>query len=149
MSKDANKEICKIININEDACNFYKAAQMETKDLTVMDIFKKYEETHGEVVTELQSYVRQNGGEPEADPTIAGMVQQVWGEVKAKISNDVDESLIASLEEAEDRCIHSIKDAIKDDNIPAEARVVLKKQEATLQKAHDYMKIMKDNVKAA
>lgn len=149
MSKDANKEICKIININEDARNFYKAAQLEVKDLNIMDTFKKYEDIHGEVVTDLQQYVAQNGGEPEADETIVGMAQQAWGEMKAKISNDVDASLISSLEEAEDRCIHSIKDAIKDDSIPAEARVVLKKQEGTLQKAHDYMKIMKDNAKAA
>lgn len=149
MSKDANKEICKIININEDARNFYKAAQLEVKDLTVMDIFKEYEGIHGRVVTDLQGYVAQNGGEPEADETMMGTMQQVWGELKAKVSNDVDESFISSLEEAEDRCIHSLKDAIADDNIPAEARVVLKKQEETLQKAHDHMKIMKDNAKAA
>lgn len=149
MSKDANKEISNIININEDARNFYKAAQLETKSLVAMDIFKKYEATHGQVVDDLQNFVASNGGKAEADSTAIGAMQKVWGTVKAKVASDTDESLISSLEEAEDRCIHSIKDAIGNDDIPTEARMALKRQEGTLQQAHDYMKIMKDNAKAA
>lgn len=56
------------------------------------------------------------------------------------------------LEKANDevcKIININRDVIKDDGIPAEARIVLRKQEETLQKTHDYMKIMKDNVKAA
>lgn len=149
MSDKSMKEVCKVIDINKDACNFYKAAQLEAKDQTVKGIFQNFEQLHNGVVIDLQKYVTQHGGDPEADSTVTGMAQQVWGEVKAKLSSEPDESLISSLEEAEDRCIHSIKDAIKDDSISAEARTALKRQEATLQKSHDYMKIMKQNAKAA
>lgn len=149
MSDKSTKEVCKIIDINKDACNFYKSAQQEVKSLDMKDTLQKFENTHQQVVRDLQNYVIQNGGDPEAESTVSGMVQQVWGELKAKVSNDVDTSFIASLEEAEDRCIDSLKDAIQNDDISAEARIALKKQETTLQKCHDYMKTMKENAQAA
>ena len=149
MSKDANKEICKIININEDAREFYQEAQEKAENTTVKGIFKDFENLHQGVIINLQNHVRQNGGDPEADETFVGEVAEMWGKLRATLSPNTDESLIASLEEAEDRCIHSIKEAIANDDLPAEARSVLKREEATLQKSHDYMKIMKDNVNAA
>lgn len=149
MSNQENNEVCKIIDINKDASNFYNAAKTEAKDNTVKDIFEKFERLHDGVVINLQNYVRQNGGDPEAESTITGKVGQFWGEMKAKISNDVDESLISSLEEAEDRCINSIDDAINNEELSAAARIALKKEQETLHKSHDYMKIMKENAKAA
>lgn len=148
MSHD-NKEICKVININKDACEFYQEAQNTVKNLDTREIFKNYEELHRDVMTDLQSYVRKNANEAEADTTLMGEIQELWGKARASMTSNVDESLITSLEEAEDRCIHSLKDAISNDNLSAEARIVLKKQEEKLQKSHDYMKMMKDNVNAA
>lgn len=149
MSKQDNKEICKVIDINKDAVDFYSDAQSKAKDGTVKDIFQKFEKLHNDVVVNLQNYVRQNGGEPEAENTMAGQIGQFWGDMKAKISNDVDETLISSLEEAEDRCIHAIKDAADNKNLSPEARMALKEEQALLQQTHNYMKIMKDNAKAA
>ena len=148
MSQD-NKEVCKIININKDACAFYQEAQGKVKNLTTQEIFKNFEELHQNVITDLQACVRENGGEPEADTTLMGEIQELWGKARAAMTSNVDESLITSLEEAEDRCINSLKEAIANDNISATARIALKKQEEKLQKSHDYMKIMKDNVNAA
>ncbi|HPF78803.1 MAG TPA: PA2169 family four-helix-bundle protein [Alphaproteobacteria bacterium] len=149
MSKQDNKEIRKVIDINKDAVDFYSDAKSKAKDNTVKDIFQKFEKLHNDVVINLQNYVRQNGGEPEAENTVAGRVGQFWGDIKAKISNDVDESLISSLEEAEDRCIHAVSDAADNKSLSPETRIVLKQEKTLLQKTHDYMKIMKDNAKAA
>lgn len=149
MSKDANKEVSKIININEDARQFYQTAQEKAENDTVKNIFKDFENLHEGIVINLQNYVRQNGGDPETDGTMTGNVSEMWGKARAALSSNTDESLIASLEEAEDRCIHSIKDAISDDDLPADARATLKREEETLQRSHDYMKIMKQNVNAA
>lgn len=149
MSKNDTKEICKIININKDACDFYNIACEKAENVTVKDVFRKFENLHKDVMVNLQNYVRKNGDMAEADDTVVGQVQKMWGELKAKISNDVDESLITSLEEAEDRCLHSIEDALEDKDISAAAKAALTKEKATLQQTHNYMKIMKDNAKAA
>lgn len=146
---DDNKEICKVININEDAREFYHEAHQKAEDPKVQEIFRKYEDLHSGVVINLQNHVRQNGGNPEAEGTVMGEMQEIWGKARAALSPNVDESLITSLEEAEDRCIHSIKDAIANDSLSSGARVALKKEQDTLQKSHDYMKLMKDNVNAA
>lgn len=149
MSDKDLDEVSKIIDINKDASDFYHDAQEKAKSPTVKDIFKDYEQLHKSVVIELQNYVSQKGGDPEAGNTFAGQAGEVWGKVRAALSPNVDESLITSLEEAEDRCIHSIDDAIANDDLSPETRVALKKQQETLHKSHDYMKIMKENVNAA
>ena len=149
MSNKDTKEVCKIININEDACDFYETAQEATKNPDMKKIFQNFENLHKGVIINLQNYVRQQGSDPEAENTMAGQMQEMWGKMKASLSNDVDESLIVSLEEAEDRCIHSIDDAVKNTDLSPAARTALKKEQSALHKSHDYMKIMKDNVKAA
>jgi uncharacterized protein (TIGR02284 family) len=148
MSDKDTKEVCKIININEDACEFYKSAQEKTDNPDMKKIFKNFENLHNEVIVNLQDYVRENGDDPEAENTFTGQVSEMWGRMKATLSNDVDESLIASLEEAEDRCIHSIDEAIQDGNVSPSARAALKREQGNLHKSHDYMKIMKDNAQA-
>lgn len=149
MSKKDIKEVCKIISLNKDASDFYHDAHQKAKSPTVQKIFKDYEDLHQGVIVNLQNYVRQNGGDPEAENTLSGNVNEMWGNLKASMTSNVDKSLIESLEEAEDRCIHSIDEAIANDDLSPAARTALKKEQKMLHKSHDYMKIMKDNVNAA
>ncbi len=149
MSDKNLDEVCKIIDINRDAAEFYHEAHQKAEDQEIQKIFKNYEDLHHSVVVDLQTFVREQGGDPETNGTIIGNMQEMWGKAKASLTSDVDESLISSLEEAEDRCIHNIKDAIKDENLSANARMALQRQESTLQQSHDYMKMMKDRAKAA
>lgn len=149
MSGNENKELCKLININEDACDFYGSAQEKAENPRLKETLGNLKTLHKGVIINLQNYVRANGGDPEASETLAGQTQKLWGELMAKISNDVDETLVKHLEEAEDRCLHSIKDAIKSDDIAPSTKVALQKELNALQKSHDYMKSLKDSLKAA
>ena len=109
MTSQENKEIAKLININEDAAEFYESAQEQAKSADIKSTFANLETLHKSVIISLQNIVRMNGGKPEAEETFVGQAQQFWGELMASISNDVDETLVTHLEEAEDRCLHSIQ----------------------------------------
>lgn len=147
--QDENNELNKLVCINKDACEFYKNASGEAESAEIKQTFRKLESLHSDVVSNLQSYIRQNGGKPEVEETLVGKTTQFWAELMAKVSNDVDETLVKHLEAAEDRCLHSMQDAIKDDDIRPETKTALQNELQTLRKTHDYMKALKDAMKAA
>lgn len=143
------KELGKLININKDAVEFYKSAQEKAEHPSFRRTFQDLESLHSSVIINLQNYVRNNGGEAEGDQTIRGQASQFWGELMANISSDVDETLVSHLEEAEDRCLHSIEDTMKKDDIDAPTKAALQKEFTALKKSHDYMKALKDSLKDA
>ncbi len=149
MSNTENKELSKLININEDACEFYKYAQEKSENASFKRTFRDLESLHRSVIINLQECIRVNGGDPEADETLSGQARQMWGELMASISNDVDETLVSHLEEAEDRCLNSIEDTMKEEDLSAPTKTVLGNEHSALQKSHDYMKTLKDTLKAA
>lgn len=145
-----NKELSTLININEDACEFYDYAQQKAEDVQIKKAFQDLETLHKNVVVQLQTRVRANGGDAEAEETMVGQAQRFWGALVASVSNDVDETLVSHLEEAEDRCLHSIQDALKSDKLTAATRSVLRSDlMATLRKSHDYMKVLKERMQSA
>lgn len=149
MSQEENNELGKLIDINEDACEFYGSAQEKADSPEIKRTFSELESLHRTVATNLKSRVRANGGDAEAGGTFAGQTRKFWGELMASISNDVDETLVTHLEEAEDRCLHSIQEAMEDPDISPQTKTTLRQELQTLQKSHDYMKALKDALKAA
>ena len=144
-----NKELQKLANINEDACEFYEEAQKKTTSSGLQITFGNLENLHKSVVTNLHTYLRSNNEEPNTDETFEGEVREFWGKLMTFISNDIDATLITHLEEAEDRCLHKIEDIMNDDDTPARIKTLLQDEFEVLQKSHDYMKDLKDTVKAA
>lgn len=126
MSNDENKELSKLININEDAAEFYESAQEKAESPELKLTFGNLESLHKSVIVNLQSIVRTNGGDPEAD-----------------------ETLVTHLEEAEDRCINSIKEAMQSEDISLTTKAALQDEVSILQKSHDHVKALKDYMKAA
>lgn len=147
--KDENKELGKLVNINQDACEFYDNAATKVESPEIKQTFQKLKALHAEIVGNLQGYIRQNGGQAEAHETVVGKSAQFFAELMTKISNDVDETLVSHLEEAEDRCLHSIQDAMKDNDLSPETKNALQNEMTTLHRTHDYMKALKDALKAA
>ncbi len=144
-----NQELQKLANINEDACEFYEEAQKKTKSSGLEITFNNLENLHKSVVLNIHSYLRTNNQEPDTTETFEGEIREFWGKLMASISNDVDETLITHLEEAEDRCLHQIEDIMNNKDTPPVIKVLLEEEYEILQKSHDYMKDLKETVKAA
>jgi len=149
MSLDIKNELSKLIDINEDACEFYESAQEKTDNPQFKSTFRELEQLHKNVIGNMQQHIIDSEGPIEPDQTFTGQTQKFWGELMSSISNDVNETLVTHLEEAEDRCLHSIQDAIEKDDMPTDTVVMLQKEMITLKKTHDYMKDLKDTLKAA
>lgn len=144
-----NREIQKLANINEDACEFYQEARDKAENPQLQTTFRNLESLHKTVVINLQEHLRSNGADVDTDETLEGEVREFWGKLMSSISNDVDETLVKHLEEAEDRCLHKIQDIMNDEDISESQKAILTKEQMALRKSHDYMKALKDMMKAA
>lgn len=152
MSSHENKELGKLIDINEDACAFYKSALQKTQSSQIKEAFQDLEIMHKEVVVDLQNYVRNNNADfeyTEAAQTMVGQAQKFWGELMANASREVDETLISHLQKAEERCFHSVEDVLDSEDISEPAKNLLQNQKSVLQKSHGYIQSLKESVKAA
>ncbi|MCD8497033.1 MAG: PA2169 family four-helix-bundle protein [Alphaproteobacteria bacterium] len=118
-------------------------------DPQIRKTFQNLEKLHRGVIVNLQQHVRANGGDAKARETMTGQAAQFWGSLMTSISNDVDETLVNNLEEAEDRCLHSIEDALKEPDFRSATKDILIHEKSTLQRSHDYMKTLKDTLRAA
>lgn len=149
MFEQENKELLKLASINKDASEFYETAQDEVESDGMKSAFSDLEKLHEDVANALQSRILANGGDAEADETISGQMRELFAVLMTKISNDVDETLVTHLEEAEDRCLHSMQDAIESPSVSPETKMILQNELSVLRKSHDYMKALKDDMKAA
>jgi len=144
-----NKILSHLIDINKDACSFYESALEKIENPHLQRSFSDLERLHEGIVIDLSRRLRDNGVHIGADGTMVGKAAQFFGEIAAKVSNDVDETLISRLEEAEDRCLHSMRDALDEGSIRPDTKAFLIEELSSLQKSHDYMKALKESVKAA
>lgn len=142
-------ELVKLININEDACEFYAYALDKAESENIKNTFRNLQGLHNGVVLSLQQELRNLGEAQAPKETMVGKAHKFWGELMVNVSNDVDETLVAHLEEAEDRCLHSMKDALKNEAMAPSTKMALTKELSALQKSHDYMKSLKEYMKQA
>lgn len=141
-----NQELSRLININADACDFYGSAQERAESPEIRQTFRDLEDLHRNVILNLQEQVRANGGEAEPDETLTGKAQQLWAELMTTMSSDVDETLVSYLEQAEDRCLHSMENVLIGDKILPTTRFALQEELRTLRRSHDYMKSLKESL---
>ncbi len=147
---DLKKELQHLANINKDAQEFYQHAYHKVDNGIIKIAFRNLEQIHRSVVIDLQAYLRANGHTNiDTSETMAGSTREIWAKVMASVSNDKDMTFVKHLEEAEDRCLHKIQDIMGDETLPRDAARMLDTEYQTLRKSHDYMKNLKDQLKAA
>ncbi len=147
-----NKEIDQIsdlINLNKDAAVFYSDAQDKVEDQKLKSIFQDLKQGHSNIVKNLSNYLQSRNENVDVEETYKGKLANIWGDIAAKFSSDVDHTLIKHLEEAEDRCLHQMQDIMNSDEISELTKAAITKEALALRKTHDYMKHLKDCADAA
>lgn len=141
-----NKILENLADINQDACEFYKHALEKVHNPKLERSFSDLERLHSGVVSDLEKLIRANGGEPDRDGTLAGKTARIFSDILVAVSSDIDETLVGQLEEAEDRCLHSMREALDQKDMQGNTRAMLITELGTLQRSHDYMKSLKDSM---
>jgi len=140
-----NKKIQNLIDICEDAREFYTDATDQTKDSDLKKLFRTMADIRKGIIIDLRAHMRQSDmNVAKPSETTMGQVNKFLGEKISSWSDNPDAALIAYLEEAEDRCLHAFQDLLKDDDIDSSTQIIVAKELETLKRTHDYMKELKE-----
>lgn len=97
---------------------------------------------------ELESLIRQLGGEPAEGGSVSGALHRGWVSVRSILSAYSDQALLSECERGEDAAAASYRKALKE-NLPSGIRSVVERQEQGVLRNHDQVKAMRDALKSA
>ncbi len=143
MTHNENKELSKLIEINKDACKFYKEAQEKVEIERIEYCFSDLEVLHKTVVINLEDHMHADGSKPSAFHNVTDQSKKLWMHLLNYINNDVDKVLIDNLKKAENCCLKSLRKALEKSDIRTETKEVLWQEFFTLRKSFDYIETLK------
>ena len=95
---------------------------------------------------ELQTLIRQLGGEPDEGGSMSGALHRGWVSVRGTLSGYSDEAMLDECERGEDSAVARYRKALKQ-SLPAAIRGVVERQSQGAQRNHDQIKAMRDALK--
>lgn len=122
------------------------AEGVERSDLK--SFFYEASQQRSQFAGELQSLVRELGGDPENSGSFAGTLHRGWINIKSAVTGKDEKAILNEAERGEDAAIKAYKDAL-DQNLPANVSTVVQNQYSQVQATHDKTKSLRDSQKSA
>lgn len=97
---------------------------------------------------ELNQLVRECGGTPEDSGSALGAMHRGWVSIKSKLSGYDDKAVLEEAERGEDNAKARYTRALQK-NLPQHARMVVERQMQGVQRNHDQVKMLRDQLRAA
>ena len=143
------KTIKDLIQTLEDGREGFHEAAESSKDPEVTRVLEEYAGQRAELSAQLKTLCAAFGESAyEQDSSLAGAMHRGWMDLKAAVSSGSAYSVLSECERGEDHAVAAFRDALEKD-LPANVRMVLEQQAATVQAAHDNVKRLRDLAKAA
>lgn len=143
-----NENVISTINNLIETCKdgqegFKQAADgVERSDLK--SLFYEFSQQRSQFVGELQTLVRDVGGDPETTGSIAGSLHRGWINIKSAVTGRDEAAILNECERGEDSAKNAYKEALQE-NLPASVTEVIQRQAAAVQTAHDKIKALRDS----
>ena len=141
MSNDIFEEINDVISVLKGGAEFYREGAEEVKNPELAKLFREYAAKRDAAVIELSAEVAAHGGTP-SEGSWAEKAHAWYGEAKSWFG-DKEDTLIAELEEHEDRTLEEIRDALEDVPATHPAHAILTRHLGIFQQTHDHMRDLK------
>jgi len=143
----AVKVLNSLIETTLDSANGYREAAENASQGQLRNMFETRARQRLELTRQLQAEVRSFGGEPEDDQTLLGKLHNKFVDVKNAVAGGRDEkAVINEVERGEDFIKGKFEAALRDDELPTEAREVVSRAFETIRRDHDEVSAMKHNL---
>jgi uncharacterized protein (TIGR02284 family) len=150
-NKTAISNLNGLIEICNDGNYGYKTVAEHVEDSTLKALFTSYAEQRAEYAAELQSLVRQLGGDENHGGDIQGALHRTWINVKNAFSNHESKAMLEEAVTGDEAAIRSYTDALQDADMDATSNVygTLTRQLAGIQEAYDNVRMHRDRLASA
>jgi uncharacterized protein (TIGR02284 family) len=134
-----------LIETCKDGEQGFRTAADKAKDSSLKSLFSKYASQRAGYVQELQSAVRELGGDPATTGHVVATLHRGWINLKEALSKDEDKALINECESGEDAAMKNYKDALSK-SLPAGVLSLVQKQFSGVQEAHGVIRDLKHSL---
>jgi uncharacterized protein (TIGR02284 family) len=143
---DTIKVLNDLIDVCEDGRKGFETAAESVKDVRYKDLFRRNSRERARLVTELQAEVQRLGGKPDDSGTAAGTLHRGWINLRTAVTSKDERAVLEECERGEDHAVKVFRDALAKP-LPETARVLVARQAADVQRAHDSMRSLRDTRK--
>lgn len=136
-----------LIEVCKDGETGYTHAAGIVADPNLRSYFQTQSLERARFVKDLRETAKSLGEKPEISGSTAGALHRLWFEAKADLGLG-DQSILNSVEQGEDRAKHTYEKVLQED-LTAEVRGLVQQQAQSVFAAHDYVRDLRDQKKAA
>jgi len=132
-----------LIETCKDGQEGFQQAAEGVQDSSLKSLFYEYSRQRAQFAGELQSLVRELGGEPETSSSTAGALHRGWINIKSAVTGHDDAAILNECERGEDVAKNAYKDALAAD-LPSNVSSLIQTQATQVQQAHDRIRSLRD-----
>ncbi|MDQ3747627.1 MAG: PA2169 family four-helix-bundle protein [Acidobacteriota bacterium] len=137
-----------LIETCKDGQEGFKQAAEGVERSDLKSLFYDLGQQRAKFAGELQTLVRELGGDPEKTSSTAGALHRGWINIKSFVTGKDEAGVLNEAERGEDVAKKAYKDALAE-NLPANVMTVVQAQANEVMTAHDRVRDLRDATNAA
>ncbi len=142
----ATKVLNDLIETTLDSANGYKEAAENTTNPQLKTMFSERSRRRLELTRELQQEVRSFGGEPQTEQSMLGKAHNKFVDLKSAVTGGNQKAVIDEVERGEDFIRDKYERALKDQDLPAQARSAVSRACDSIRADHDEVSRLKHSM---